>query len=361
MSLSIKVKNSNIFRCNTLRNLQSVILDKLDSAHSSYDRDKTGQHMFICEIDGERFIIKWCFYRYSVPELYIKESTALTRVDTEIKLLGMMKNLLNKNYLNSVVEMFHIHTCDNLDKLMPSDATCNAAMRDDFPSFESILCSYKDLIANNLAINRCTFIAMEYCDITLSTFLEKYIHSPANFSILRIILFQIIFAIYVINEVYPGFHHYDLHTDNVMLKINNNKLDMSAVTEYPVGDTKFYVPVTGITAKIIDFEFAAVPTLNIISYATLDRRTMYERPDNDIVLLLFWMYMYLRNNVHPDIDAIFKSIEPHETYKFYNMAHIREVEGTIPNYKKMLKCDAFKEFLSYPSDYKIKKSFARVK
>ena len=68
----------------------------------------------------------------------------------------------------------------------------------------------------------------------------------------------------------------------------------------------------------------------------------------------------MRNNIQPDIEDIFKSIEPHETYKFYNIEYIRSIEADIPCYKKMICCDAFKEYLVKPVNGKIKKKFTPV-
>lgn len=331
---------------NTLRDIMQVFSEQ------NYD----GSNTIMCESDNMIFTVKVCFYRITVPEPAFKDKHIIHQSEMEYRALELMRDLLDQGLLDTVVRLYHIHTLDNMAEIIPNQTVCDreAGHR----SFRNWLCKYKHLIKEGLALNKCTFLVMEQCDITLSDFLVRYVDMPINFDILRTILFRVIFTLWMIKKIYPQFHHYDLHIDNILLKIEKYIPDQ--YIQHIVGKTNFYLPDYGITPKIIDFEYAVIPEANIVSAATLDRLTAYQRPQNDLVLSLFWIYTTLHghNLLTDDIERMLHDIEPNETYKKYEIYHIRKVEDKIPSYHEMLKCRAFSSYKTKPTG-KIVKQFGK--
>jgi hypothetical protein len=359
MSLVKKIKKSRMFDCNNISGFLSANIINLDQKKNGIPQ------LFICELADEVFIVKLCFYKLSVPELYVNTRNVIHQNEAEIKILTLLLKLLDDKYLDTILRLYHVHTCDDISNMIPNERECMAQLRNHTTSFKSIMCMYGDQVKAGLALPRCSFLVLELCDITLSSFLEKFIFTPINLEILKSILFQIIHTLYIITQFYPQFHHYDLHTDNVMLKIDKNRdinVQSTKYHEYYVGDKKYYIPYFGLTVKIIDFEFAAIPEQNIISVATLDRLIMYQRPDNDFVFTLFWVYhtLYSIGSINNILEEMFVNIEPNETWKYYNIQYIRKIEKSIPSYEKMLKSASFKHFTKKPCSEHIITKFTKL-
>jgi hypothetical protein len=74
----------------------------------------------------------------------------------------------------------------------------------------------------------------------------------------RVIFFQVISTIAIIQSKYPGFRHNDLKLNNILIQnINVGKKDGTFV--YTVNEQTYYVPNTGKRCKIWDFDFACIP------------------------------------------------------------------------------------------------------
>jgi hypothetical protein len=101
---------------------------------------------------------------------------------------------------------------------------------------------------------------------------------------------------------------------------------------------EYYVPQYGIKVKIIDFEFATIPELNIVSVATKDRLLMFQRPSVDIILTLFWInrILVMKNNMNDDILNLFSGKFP-SLYKNQQqniIDHIQQIKNFTPTDQK---------------------------
>lgn len=97
--------------------------------------------------------------------------------------------------------------------------------------------------------NNITFMELFSCDLT--TFLTK---TRYNESLLRSIIFQILYTIAATQKVLPGWRHNDLSTNNVLVK----KVVKENPTRYSVNGTNFYTK-TRFFVAITDFDFVHVP------------------------------------------------------------------------------------------------------
>ena len=72
----------------------------------------------------------------------------------------------------------------------------------------------------------------------------------------RVLFFQILSVLAVIQTKYPAFRHNDLKANNILLqKINN--VDKNNIYKYNINE--YYVPNIGLRIKLWDFDFACIP------------------------------------------------------------------------------------------------------
>lgn len=371
-------------------NLNSLLHDIIRSLKKMSESE---QRFIYCEFKGQLFRVKICFYNIHVPAPAQTDKQIIHQSEMEFRALQLMKPLLDNKHLDTIVRLYHVHTIDNLAAILPNAKECRGALNK--KNLNNTLCKYAHLIENGLALNKCSFLIMEECDVPLSLLLFKYIDSPANLEVLRVIMFEVIHALYVMTTYYPQMHHYDLHTNNIIMKFDrvrrfgaaayfrefhvrkstnrkmtnakdkNNKNKINNRDKSNKNKNKeiiFYAPYFHMTPKIIDFEFAVIPEENIVSEATTDRFLMYQRADNDFVLTLYWMYHNLQyhNLINDAIEELFAQIEPNESYKKYEIYHLRKIEHLIPSYHEMLCCKAFAMYRKKPSSGEIIDVFAAI-
>lgn len=184
---------------------------------------------------------------------------------------------------------------------------------------------------------------MEECDITFHDFIRRYIEGDGiEYTILLSLMFQIIYTIYAIKKIYPNFRHADLHTENVMLKFDENyEFDMlkPRFLVFIVDGERYYIPYFGIICKIIDFGFASIPEENIRSFAGEDRMLMSMRSKNDLLFFLYDMHDIAGKNA--SIYKMLAQLEPNLTFRHYNTNNISRNEQKIPNYEAMVKNSIF--------------------
>lgn len=330
-----KLKHHNMLACNLSNRFLSSDMIPLETHESHLSR------LYISQLDNYWFMTKICFYPLSIPELYINVPKVISHCEAEINILTEMRRLLNEGYLKTVVRLIHTNTCQDITKLIGDPDKCHLTKKS---SFNDILCSYSFRVKSGLALPRCSFLLLELCDMTLTAYLEKYTHTALNFDIFKSIMFHIIYTLYVITSIYPQFHHYDLHTDNIMIKFCKSYDEVNPkYYKYIVGNKEYYVPQYGIKVKIIDFEFASIPELNLISVATKDRLIMFQRPNKDILHTLFWINYTLSavGSMNDDIMDVLKELDPFKTFANFNMAYVRSVEDKLASYEKMLSGKAF--------------------
>ncbi len=338
-----------LFNCRNLTKFKKSIVQVLNFRGASMS------HFFLCELAGERFLTKLSFYRKTAKELYDMPEHATNNTDTEIKILAILKEVItDKNISPCILEMVHVTICNDITRLMPVPLKdCGDFILDpENDSLESdidkIICRQADLARAGLSYNRCAFIVVEKCDMTLADFLRRPSYSAVHIEIFRSLMFQVIYTLYSITKIFPEFHHYDLHTENIMILFEPKYVfDVKNIKylKFYVDNKPVYVPYFGMIAKIIDFGFAVLPERNVVSVASFDKIHMYHRSKNDVLFLLHHIYYAIPNKVGSGIiDEMLTQIEPNRTFVEFFTSHIRDIEHKIPSYKKMVKCEAFKGY-----------------
>jgi len=338
-----------LFNCRNLSKFKKSIVQVLNFRGASMS------HFFLCELAGERFLTKLSFYRKTAKELYDMPESATNNTDTEIKILAILKETItDKNISPCILEMIHVTICTDITRLMPvplkdcGDFILNPENDSLESDIDKIICRQADLAREGLSYNRCAFIVVEKCDMTMADFLRRPTYSAVHIEIFRSLLFQVIYTLYAITELFPNFHHYDLHTENIMIlfdtkyvfDVKNIKYLRFYIDKHPV-----HVPYFGMIAKIIDFGFAVLPEHGVVSVASFDKIHMYHRSKNDVIFMLHHIFYAIPNKVGSEtIEDMLTQIEPNRTFVEFFTSHIRDIEHKIPSYKQMIKCKAFETY-----------------
>lgn len=344
---------SKVFDCSDLSNFIASIVEILPFSGFSMSR------FYTCEVQGVRFLTKVCLYSKSANEIYAKpRSDLMPHPDAEISILKLFKKkFIDEGVTPCILELAYVKVCNDLSKLVPSDEVCKrltleyrVAPEDDVLQY---ICKHHDLVRNDLAHNRCAFLVLERCDMSLDTYLQHSISTPLSVVVFKALLFMIIQTFYAIKKVYPKFHHYDLHTDNIVLKFDRDykfKPTKPRFLLYHIADEEYYVPYFGIIPKIIDFGFSTVPEEGIISSATEDKHIMFYRSKNDMMFLFYHIYHVVATSGRERLDRIDKilcALEPTRSYVHFYTEHIRKIEDQLPTYEDMIKNNVFHEYKKY--------------
>lgn len=352
-----------IFSCSSL----SAFIDSIVMAlrYRGYSESK----FYMCEYRGVQFLTKVCFYRKTAPELYGDVSREVVpQADAEIQILKVLRRvIIDRGISPCILELAYDKVCNDVTKLSAPTTKCEKLMLDynEYNIDEDItqfMCKYVDLVKSGLAHNKCAFLVLEKCDVNFDEYIHKNINTSVSIAVFKSLLFQIIYTIYAITKVYPGFHHYDLHTGNILLKFDPDyqfRADDVKFLVFTVEGRKYYVPYFGIIPKIIDFGFSVIPEEGITSNIVEDLTLMYYRSKNDMIFLFYWIYKTLRESSQSqEIEAILQSLEPNRTYVKYNTEYIRKIENDIPSYLDMIQNKVFKEYSSNrPSPGQIKREY----
>lgn len=346
-----KLAASDLFNCSDLSGFVASIIQILPFKGVSLS------HFYDCEIDGIRFLTKMSFYRKTHMERYgVIPKNVMSETDAEINILIVLKEKFTDNNVTPcIIELVYYKICNGLSKITPREKICEQlvsgykgnSLENDV---DHTMCTYRDLVKNNFAHDKCAFLVLDKCDMTLDHYLRKSINTPVSLAVFKSLLFQIIYTVYAINKVYPGFRHYDLHTENIMLKLDPNykfKATNPKFLIFTIDGEQYSIPYFGIIPKIIDFGLSTLPEEGLISVVTADRMAMYYRSEND---LLFLFHHITHTLYHKDkdklgrVDKILQHLEPNRAYVQYYTEHIRKLGDKIPTYEQMIKNHVWDEY-----------------
>lgn len=347
-----KVQKAHIFDCDNLTNFVSVITKILPFGGASMSR------LYECSLYNITFLTKVSFYSKSPPEIY-NSTTKKPHPDAEMLILAKLREeFLNTGATPCIVDLVYSHKCTNV--LLLSKTLCNIEKHNVIniiPSEDMIsyLCEFSNMVREGIAHDAMSFLILERCDFTIDEFLRRHGGLPISVHILKSILFQIILTLAMIVEVYPQFKHNDIHSDNVMLKVDPNYVfdpSKPAYIIYKHNKNTYYVPYFGLIPKLIDFGHAALPEENIYSAATDDKKQMYNRAGLDILFLLYTMHKTLSMSVKniAMYEELFNEIDPSNLYLDYNTTKIRASKETYKAYTDIL--PKFSEYKTFAPNFK---------
>jgi hypothetical protein len=248
-----------------------------------------------CETNGVQYIVKMSPYLLSTPELYnVPVTGTINTVDTEINILRLFKRVfINRGATPCIVEMVYNNTHVLPESIEPP-SNADSVVTEKYQSFNDTIGRFRDLSKKGLMHPKIAFIIIEKCDVTLRQYLMGRVKTPIDSVINKSIIFFVAHALFVITQKYPQFKHGDLHSENVLLKVDPRhsqfitKRNPYCVLGGPNGK-KYYVPYFGVYPKIIDFSFSSVPEEGIISVTKYDKMISATREEGDFSYLLSYL------------------------------------------------------------------------
>ena len=368
-NVNTKISKSRMFDCADLTEFINAVIHILPFGGASMSR------FYVCEYRGVQFMTKVGFYRKSPPELYDKRRrvTTIPHIDAEIRVLKVLKRkFIDANITPCILELVFDRICSRVRRLAQNTDDCGKYMLTTWQSESTKhtimreFCRYADMVSADVAFDKCAFLVLERCDISLSDYLRRNTITTVTCAIVKSIIFLIIYTLHAIKCVYPGFRHYDLHTNNVMLKFDVSyvfRADRPQFDVYTIDGVDHNVPYFGITPKIIDFGYSVIPEENIMSSATADIMVMYHRADNDLLFLFRWIYIDLGFNPSSQtegIDALLDELDPKQTHLHYHTPYIAKTAGQVPSYEKMLSSAAFADYRNSIPAFQVHKRYTPI-
>lgn len=370
--LTDRISVKTLFNCRNIHTFLSTVVTYLDI------RGYSPSYFFVCKVDNVTFITKLVVYRKTTRELYEIAKVApqlatklgsnvklMHQADAEIRILEVLRDaFIYKDITPCILEMVFHKTCNN--ELPVTDRECQALIKQyvknshlsHVQDVEYTFCEFASQIRAGIANNKYAFIVMEKCNYTLRVFVSKILIAPLGVDILKSLLFQLIFTLYAIKKVFPGFQHYDLHVDNVMIKVDPDYQflnDRPTYLTFVVGKKQYNIPYFGFIVKIIDFGFSTIPELGIISDIVIDKTIMYNRYENDLHLTFKYINdMAQGTPVYQHIDDLLIRIEPSQVYKFPGPQYAREYIKETRSYAAMIDSGVFDDYLITVSEDNVK-------
>lgn len=99
---------------------------------------------------------------------------------------------------------------------------------------------------------------MELYSCNVTSFLARF---KARDRVMRALIFQVLYTLACLQELFPGFRHNDLSTNNVLIKAWGS---VGAV-RYTYGTTSFFVSGVPFKAALTDFDFTHVPGSDVMT------------------------------------------------------------------------------------------------
>lgn len=323
-------------------------------------RGVSGSKFFACERDNVRFLLKIAFHTKvsagcRADDSPRGENKTIPTVEAEIRTLQAIREHITDTYLSPcALDLVYSQTCDLaglVNQISCEDVMTKVGKDDHLTIIERAICRHRDLVEAGQGLPAISFLVLDRCDITLGDFLGK-VGTAVDVIVLKSLLFSIVHFFAVFRRIWPGARHRDLHTDNVMLKIDPGfDLDFSRMRflefKYPENPddipSEFYVPFFGFYAKVIDFGFATIPEMGIDSAIHDDTVMMSRRADNDLVFLFHWIYHATRSSAMArQVDNLLSALDPTRSYIHYYVPAVNSAE--VPTPEEMLGSRVWREY-----------------
>jgi len=341
-----KTKNiKGVFDFDNIYKFLSIIQYKL-RVENHYSKT----YFYMCKYKNIKFLTKLGYYVKNDPELY-KRTENMHEIDSEIAILEYLNKL--NIYTPGITELLYYKKMKH-SKLIKgnlckhnANKKLGAANIDTEKEIIFNTCTYQNMIRLGLAYDKVAFVILERCDISFKYIIMEPPNLMKDFVIS--FLFQIFYTLHIIHKYYPTFIHFDLHTNNIMLRFNPNYShdENYKCIKYTFDDNKCkhtaYIPYFGAIVKLIDFGFSSLPEKNIYNSVLDDKYISLNRSNKDIYHLLHHIYV-----INPAYDFILKEIDPQKHYITYSIDKINKLKV---DYAKILKNDIFKKYYKEPAKY----------
>lgn len=194
---------------------------------------------------------------------------------------------------------------------------------------------------------RNDYIVMEKCDKTFWGLIQE----EPDERIIKGVILQVLFTLFILQTCFPGFRHNDLKTDNILLNVSERKKDITLM----YGKHYWFIPKDIPLVKLSDFDYANIPkvTKNPKVDTTYSRSfgcTTKKCDFYDVHLFLNSIYNHRRKLPKTIVDWLEKQlpegVRGMETkhVKFARLKHPEEWTKKIRSPKNIILTKFMKEF-----------------
>jgi hypothetical protein len=313
----------------------------------------TGWHygdseIFVISVDNKDMLLKIGI----IPENNndSNEYEYIEDCEAEIEILKILKkNFIDTNLTPCIIEILYSSKL-NIEKFKPDDKLClklnTTITTTTDETLDEMFCKYNELLRAKIIKQQMTFLVLEICDKSLNSFLKN--SDLSHIPIIKSFIFMIIYTIMIINKKYPTFHHADLHTQNILLIIDNyvpNPYNPDFL-EFSIEGNAYKVPFYGYWIKIIDFGFSSIEEEKIINRHLSEKSFKYNRIKNDILWLFHDLYNDTYNTVISSyIKEILDTLDPKLRYLKISPEYVNANSDDLQiEYKNMLENPIFEEY-----------------
>lgn len=186
-------------------------------------------------------------------------------------------------------------------------------------------------------------------------FVNKYLkkYTVLNATFWKVLFFQILSTLTVIQKVYPNFLHNDLKPNNILVRPTKKYQKLSSLQKesfkYTVNGKDFYIPDLGFQILLWDFDFGAIAghiDNDKLIYMIDDdaNLTMHKNQYYDIRMLFGLMHRYWSSQMPVEVESWISDYVISKRLKAsdHDERLLEAVEYTTP--AKLLQSDFFKEF-----------------
>jgi serine/threonine protein kinase len=169
--------------------------------------------------------------------------------NVEIDVLKLLSSMVETKYTPHLILPVVIFDLDA--KSLFSSSFFKNMESSDSSKYIKLLTDFK----NNKIYNVCSCIISEWADMgDLLQYLRDHVDELSELD-WKVLFFQLLYTLSVIQKYYPTFRHNDLKPNNILL--SSHRTAKKGV-KYSIDDVSFKLPVTGVSVRIWDFDFACI-------------------------------------------------------------------------------------------------------
>lgn len=263
----------------------------------------------VCEYNKAYFVVKISPNKIPIEKRLVA-AEVLSQADNELRVATVLKKqFIDTNATPCIMEILG-HCTRDVPTIRNRAETCSKLYETGGMSFldriKRMECMISLRAESGSVLPQYNIIASERCDFTLHAFISSLSGTIPELEMYRAILFQIIYTFSVITDKYPSFRHNDLHTENILIKLDYNtpyNPNMLKCLKYVFGKDKYYVPYFNLYPKLMDFGFSGIDEEGIKPAVTF-----MERWKNDLEYLFMFidddLYTHFGTDAYKKFDLL---------------------------------------------------------
>ena len=303
----IKIINKNI-KCNFLN--VDMNFKKVGEGLSNYVVSGCLDNNEICE--------KKAAFRITVISTYYPNNDQHP-ANFEILLYHKLNKLVDKDITPHIIYLYKSMVC-NFDDVLGNYN-------------ENITQKIKSKINKGELDNKINILILEFAQLgTILSFVKKKLSKLIDF---KVLFFQIISTLVIIQYHIPNFIHGDIHCQNIIIQrelygylLNELKGGKPKYIKYKIFEKDFYIPCTGFTAKIFDFDFS---NCNELKNSKMEENYVKKTGLTGDYNPVFDYHLFL-NSLMYDKDKYNNPNIPTEVFNFFNEQIPEQYQGWENNY-----------------------------